>query len=115
MTTLAFAVDENNDIFLGANGNLAFTADLAAVKQCCEHAMKTLLAECVLDLPRGIPYFQQVWNGRPNLEQFDFAGVNALLAVAGVTQVTSFESTLNGERLEYQAIIQTQFGTVTLT
>jgi len=115
MTTLTFSVDSNNDIFLNDSGNLAIAAGVEAVKQNCEHAMKTLLAECVLDLPRGIPYFQQVWNGRPNLEQFNFAAVGALLAVEGVTQITSFESTLNGDRLEYQATIQTEFGTVNLT
>lgn len=113
--TRSLAVDSNNDLFLNEAGNLAFSAGIDAVKQNCEHAMKTLLAECVLDLPRGIPYFQQVWSGRPNLEQFDFAAVSALLAVDGVTQINSFESTLNGDALEYQATIQTTFGTVTLT
>lgn len=108
------AVDSNNDIYLNAENNLAIATGLQAVSQNCEHAMKTLLGECVLDLPRGIPNFETVWNGRPNLAQYNLASVLALQAVEGVVKVPAFESVKVGDALQYTATIQTIYGGVTL-
>lgn len=109
-----FAADSNNDLFLDAAGNLAIASGLSAVSQNCEHAMKTTLGECIFDLPRGLPNFETVWNGNPNLAQYNLAGVLALQAVEGVVQVAAFESERVGDVLQYRATIQTIYGRATL-
>lgn len=109
-----FAVDSNNDLFLNNSGNIAIATGVQAVKQNCDHAMQTILNECVFDLPRGIPDFETVWNGRPNLAQYNLAAVLALQAVEGVTQVPEFSSDKTGDVLRYSAKIQTIYGDVDL-
>ena len=53
--TMTFAVDTDNDLFLSSAGNIAISTGLQAVLEDCEHAMKTVLGECVLDIERGSP------------------------------------------------------------
>lgn len=108
--TRTFATNENNDLFLDDSGNLALAFDRDAVLENCAHAMQTILGECVLDLPRGLPNFEAVWNGQPNLAQYNLAARLALSEVAGVLAVLSFESAQVGDTLQYRAQIQTIFG-----
>ncbi len=108
------AGNENNDLFLDETGNIAMASGLSAVLENCASAMKTQRGECVLDLPRGIPNFETVWNGSPNLAQYNLAGVLALQDVEGVVQVTAFESERVGDTLQYRATIKTIYGGATL-
>ena len=38
---ITFQTNENNDIFIGKNGNLAISSDLQALIQSCEQAMQS--------------------------------------------------------------------------
>lgn len=108
--TTGLAVNSDNDLFLDATGNIAMASGLYSVEQAAEHAMKTVLAECIFDQQRGIPYFQAVWSGQPSLQQFNFAGISAIQEVDGVLTVSDFQSTLSGESLVYSATIETAYG-----
>ena len=65
--TRTFAVDANNDLVIGGDDRLSIVSGLEAVLQNCEHAAKTILNEMVLAQGEGIPYFEAVWIGVPNL------------------------------------------------
>lgn len=108
------AVDSNNDLYTDEARNLVLLSGVAAVQQNCGHALKTTLGECVLDLPRGLPNFEAVWNGRPNLAQYEAAALAALQAVEGVVQVVAFEPSRVNDTLQYAATIQTIYGRATL-
>lgn len=108
--TQTFAVNSNNDLYIGKDGNLAIVSGLEAVLQNCEHAAKTTLGELVLQTNVGIPDFQVVWNGVPNIQQFDAALRQALLAVDGVVEVVSLITTRDADKLVYQATIRTIYG-----
>ncbi len=110
MTTQTFSVNEDNDLFLDREGNISISFDLEAVQQNCEHVVKTRLGEVVINTQIGIPYFETVWNGVPNLIQFQAAVRTALLQVDGVLEIVSFDTSVIDDALTYRAVISTIYG-----
>ena len=113
--TQTFAVNTQNDLYLDNNGNLAIVYDLTATLQACAQAAKTLLGEMVLNINQGIPYFQTVWVGVPNQQQFNAALRGAFFSVAGVVEVVSLMTQQVNNALQYTAVIRTIYGTGGLT
>lgn len=110
-TTTSLAVNSNNDIYLDENGNIAIVTDLLATLQACEQAVKTKLGELVLDTTRGVPYFETVFVGVPNLQIFNAGIKAAIIAEPGVVQIVALATKVNGGILSYTAEIQTVYGT----
>lgn len=108
--TQVFAVDDNNDLYITTGGRLAISANLEAVMQSCEHAAKAQLSEMVLATNKGIPNFSVVWNGAPNLSQFEAALRSQLLNVTGVLEVSEVTSSVSNNVLSYSATIRTIYG-----
>jgi hypothetical protein len=108
--TLMFAVDKNNDLYLDDKGNIALVTGLEAVKQACEHAVKAQLGEMVLQVDQGMPNFQVVWNGAPNIAQFEAALYTRLMGVSGVTNVKNLTTTVAQNALSYTVTIVTIYG-----
>lgn len=108
--TQTLAVDANNDLFIGADDRLSISVGVFAVEQACAQAARTLLGEMVLATDQGLPYFQAVWTGAPNIPQYEAALRAALLAVADVTEVTTLSIGQNGNELTYSAEIATVYG-----
>lgn len=102
------------DLYLTPDGNIAMAYDLQAVLQACAEAAQTILGEMVFNVNAGIPYFQTVWVGVPNVAQFTAALRTAFLAVGGgglVVEVVSLITSQVGSVLTYNAIIRTIYGT----
>jgi hypothetical protein len=112
--TRSLAVDANNDLTVGPDGYLTVATGLAAVTFAAAQAAKALRGEMVLAMDQGIPYFDTVWNGRPNISQFEAALRARLLAVEGVTDITSLTTAQRGDALTYAVEIQTAFGPGTI-
>lgn len=121
ITTFAVTAD-TNDLYLDQNGNIAIIYDLEAVLQACGQAAKTILGEMVLQTNQGIPYFESVWNGVPNLPQFEAVLRTAWLAVPGVLEIVRLVTTqtnnvvipgtsITTTALIYSATIRTEYGT----
>lgn len=108
--TRILAVDHNNDIFVGRDGRLAIYAGVPAIQQACEHAVKAQLGEMMFSVDRGIPNFDTVWLGAPNLGQFEAAVRQALREVSGVLAVTSFSAEAINGVLSYRVTISTDSG-----
>lgn len=113
--SLCFAVDGKNDLYLGADGNLAQTRDLDAIMQAAQHAAQTMLGEMQYATDQGLPNFETVWNGSPNLPQFAAYLRRAVLAVEGVQQITDLSVTTSDGVLRYGVTIQTLYGTAVLS
>ena len=111
MTILTFAVNDVNDIYLDPLGNIAFAYDLTAILQQCQQAAQTLLGEMVYNVNEGIPYYQVLWIGIPNVTQFTAALRRAFLAVGGVVEVVSLITSQVDNTLSYSAVIRTVYGT----
>ena len=113
--TRTFGVDGNNDLLIGSDDRLTVVSGLEAVLQNCEHAAKTLLDEMVLDQGEGLPYFEAVWIGAPNLPVWEAAWRARILNVEGVLSIDALELTRANNALTYRATIATAFGTGTVT
>lgn len=108
--TQTFAADANNDLSLGPDGNLTLLSGVAAVEAACANAAKTLLGEMVLATDQGLEYFQALWIGSTDVAHFETSLREAILAVDGVTQISSLVFTQTGDTLSYAALIVTRFG-----
>jgi hypothetical protein len=109
--SLVLAVNGSNDLYVGPDGSLATAEGLFAVMQACQQAAQTQLGEMIYAVDQGVPNFTTIWNGSPNLAQFDAFLRRALLAVPDVTGVESLEIDRSGNTVSYVARIQTSFGT----
>ena len=118
--TATFGVNANNDLYLDNQGNIAIVRNIEATLEACAHACKAILGEMVLATDQGIPYFQVVWVGTPNIPAFTNAIRQAILQVEGVVEIVSLivsraTAPANGRNsqntLAYSAIIRTVYGT----
>lgn len=121
MQTLSANVNDSiqnvafNDIYLDSDGNISISYDLQAVLEGCAEVAQTLLGEMIYNTDQGIPYLQTVWIGVPNIEQFNNSLRSAFLNVPNVIEVISLITSQTNYVLNYSAIINTTFGTVTLS
>lgn len=104
------AVDADNDLYLDPTGSLARSSQLAATMQACAHAAKAQMGEMIYAADQGIPNFDVVWNGSPNLLQFEAAMRATLLAVPHVLEVKVFTAAIQGGKVVYSATIHTEYG-----
>ena len=99
------------------NGKFQFVYDIYVVEQNCNHAMRQQLGELNFAVDKGIEYFDNVYNGTPNLQRFEAQARTQILNVDGVDSITSFEYELvTGDFknvLEYSITIKTVYGTIT--
>lgn len=109
--TRSLSIDSNGDIYIGADGSLAVATGLAAVMQACAEAARTQLGEMLFAVDQGLPNFQAVWNGAPNVSQFEAYLRSNLLGVPDVISVDSVEIDASGGSLNYVATIKTIYGT----
>lgn len=104
-----------NDIYLDSRGNISISRDLQAVLQECAQVAKTRLGELVFNVDLGIPFFDTVWDGIPNIPQYTAALRSSILNVDGVIEIISLlaapPTDENKDILNYTAIIRTIYGT----
>lgn len=108
------ALNENNDIYLDSSGNIAMFYGILAIQQLCLNAVKTALGELRYSVTQGLPDFQSVWNGNPNIGQFEFSLRKSILSVPGVLEVVSLNTSIEGTVLSYFIEILTTIGSTNL-
>lgn len=98
------------DIFVDAQGNLAFARDAQAIANVTARAAMTRRGDMVLFPERGLPMFEAVWNSPPRLALYEAALRARLLAVRGVQEIESLLLTREGGVLRYRAQLRTIYG-----
>lgn len=106
MKTIAF--NSLNDMYRGADGNIAMLSGVDAFRQCCITAMQAVKGEMIYATDKGMPYFETVWNNY-NPKAFEAAARVTLLAVPEAVQVASFQQWVTDDQLYYIAEIQSTF------
>lgn len=83
-----------NDIYIGEDGNLAIAGttpvpldQINAVLYACANAAKSQLGEMVLQTNRGLPNFQAVWTGVPNIPLWEAVFRQLIESIPGVNYV----------------------------
>lgn len=116
MKTLSANVNNNianvayDDIYLDKLGNISVSFDLQATLEGCAQAAQTVLGEIIFNQNQGIPFFQTVWIGVPNVQQYTAALRIAFLNVPNVVEVVSLLTSQVDNELTYTAVIRTVFG-----
>lgn len=100
-----------DDIYLNSSGNISISYDLQAVLEACAQAAQTVLGEIIFNVNQGIPFFQTIWKGTPNSQQYTAALRAAFLNVPNVIEVVSLMTTQVDNEFQYTAVIRTSFGT----
>lgn len=108
--TRVFTVDINNDLVINGDGLMGISNEIQAVLQACEHAAKAQLREMVLAVDQGVPNFQTIWTGAPNIPQFEAYLLRELQKVDGVIEVVSLNASASSNVLSYNATIRTIYG-----
>jgi hypothetical protein len=105
-------VNENNDIYLGPDGNFVVLTGKDAIAQSCKQAAQTLKGEMIFQINQGLPDFQTVWDGEPNVPQFEAALRQELLNVPGVTGIKDLSAAVRDGILYYTVEILTDTGEI---
>lgn len=100
----------NNDIFIAKSGQMAIATELEALINICENVVQTMLGELVLQGDTGMPNFQLIWNGAPNIAQAENALREALFGVEGVIDVPELSAFVQDNILRYSATIKSIYG-----
>lgn len=104
----SIALNANNDIFIGSDGNLAFVTGVDAVQQDCETALKAQLGEMIFNTNAGMPTFNDIWQSK-NFIKWEAAARATLANINGVVRVVSFIMTVANDAFSYVATIQTVY------
>lgn len=108
--TQTLGINENNDIYIGTDGNLVLLSGEAAVAGACKTASQAQLGEMIYAATSGMPNFQTIWTGVPNQALFESYLRKTLAGVPGVVAVQSIAITQLDNKLSYAAVIKTEFG-----
>lgn len=109
------AVNENNDIYIGTDGNLAIVDGLESVKQRCEQAARILKNELPYAQSKGIPFFETPLSASPNLGLYESYLRQQYLGVEDVTGIKYIRFKLDGNELQYEAGILSIYGEATIS
>lgn len=115
MTSTTFGLNAANDIYINSAGSLQVDNGLQALVDACKNASQALLGEEVLTTGNGVPYFQALFTGNPNIAAFQNGLTNALNSIPGVTSVSNLSISVADNILTFVATIQTIYGPTTLT
>lgn len=112
--TTTFAVNEDNDLFIGKDGKLAVATGIDAVMFACASAAKAQLNEMIYAYDSGVANFETMWRNSANVAAFEASVRAAISAVEGVAGIQEFTVTVQNGVCSYAATIETIYGVVTL-
>ena len=107
------ALDDNHDIYLDKEGNLALCKDIETVKTAVDCATKTNYGEIVLNTNLGVPYFTTIFTAHPDIELWKSYMKEAILSIPKVLGISYFKTYIDYKTslLKYAVVINTEYGT----
>lgn len=113
-------IDENGnrDIYCDSDGNLAFVTDVqgspVATALILKSRVEAQRGEMIYATDQGMPTRATAWDTF-NPKQFEAAWYAIALATQNVASVRSFDMYQAGNTLNYAAVIQTTYGTASVS
>lgn len=106
------ALDDNHDIYLDKEGNLALCKDIEAVKTSVDCATKTNYGEIVLNTRLGIPFFETIFTAHPDIDLWMNFMKQAILSIPKVLGIIAFKTNeyRKDKVLKYAVVINTEYG-----
>lgn len=109
----SLAIDENYDIFLDTQRNLAMAVDKEAVEQDSRMAAYMLLGEYPFDTTRGVDYMGTLFQ-KKNPYLFESSLRSEVMQTPNVTNITAIRMLQTDDVLQYEITLETTFGQVTV-
>lgn len=106
-----FALNENNDLFI-EDGKLGIYTNKEALAQTAVNVVSTVSGEVVLNQSRGIPYFQILFNNRPNTSLFKYYLLTLLQEIPQINNVLGIKIIKEKNLLKYSLNLDTIYGRV---
>lgn len=110
----SLGLNSDGKLYVDNSGNIGQLTGLEEVVQGCETVMRAQLGEMYYNANSGIPTRGTIWDTYNPL-QFIAAGRVALLTVAGVTGIQSFDVEVRDNVFTYTAVVITEYGKGTIT
>ena len=107
---ISFKRDDNRDLFLNSRNDISMNSDLDACLQTCESVAMLLKGEDIYNINEGLPNFELIWDGFPNIPQYRAALISAIEKVNDVIKVSNYDFIVNNNELIYNIEIETTFG-----
>jgi hypothetical protein len=115
MTNPVLMLDNNHDLYLGPDGNLAVAVETGdSVAQRVECRLKTFLGEHFLDRTIGVPYYEEVFKKNPDVGRVRALLLSVVKKVPGVSKILTFSvEFFPGERVfKVDFSVQASDGTI---
>src|SRR6056297_1944374 len=112
-----FLLNKNNDFEIGQDGNLRIVSGQSAIQQLAKDYLEIYKNELYFQQAEGLPYFENIFNGSPNVYLFEKALRSRILSIPGVNRIETLEikrKETNLNTLEFYLILQTDSGLVTV-
>lgn len=103
--------NSDNDLYYDDSGNLASaSASVEAVLQVCRNYALAIRGEMLAKRQKGMPYFQVVFSGKPDIDLFEAFFKKRIAEVEGAIGVKRFAGWIEDGMLKYEATINTIYG-----
>ena len=112
---ISFSRDANSDLFLDSKNDISISSDLESCLQTCESVALSIKGEDIYNAEKGLPNFELIWNGVPNIPQYRAALISSIEKVENVIEVTNSSFVVNNNELIYNIEIKTTFGSGEIT
>jgi hypothetical protein len=112
--TQSIAENVNRDMYIGDDGNVAFVTAIDATAQLCKSRIESQQGEMMYNASGGMPTRATAWD-QFNPKQFVAAARSIMLATPDVTSVPEFDLQVQNNALNYDATIDTDYGTTTVS
>lgn len=104
------ATNSSNDMFLDGSGNVAFNTGVDAIKDICASATKMRLGEAIYQTNLGMPMFESIFKGTPNVAIYESYLRKTIMTVDGVISIKSLTASVSDGVFSYKATIETRYG-----
>ena len=108
------SINQDNDIYIDANGNIALTSDIQALSDVCKNKVLTTLGEPQYNQLNGVPYFETVFCDISKPDLFQAAVIQTIENTEHVIRTSDFAYTQNNNVLSYTVKIISDFGEILL-
>lgn len=114
MASATLQTNDNNDLFLPDGRNLVVLTGSTACAQ--NIRQKTLMrsTEDMYNQRNGVQYFETVFSPQPNPDLARKSLIDNIMAVPDVIEVLSLDLSINGDELDYVALVSTPYGQLTI-
>lgn len=107
---ITIGIDENNDIYIDSNNNLALKSDLDAMGDIFVNKVQTVKGELLYNNDKGIDYFNTIFGEPPYPDVFQSQVIAELSDTEDTQKVSAYDYTINNNIYSYTVDCETTYG-----